>query len=83
MYQVQNIEATVKNLLETILPPAQTRSKKLVLPNNEISEGELAAVLGLLAREYNATLPCLVSILDKVSGDLNDLDKVFKGDKSV
>ena len=50
MYQVQNIEATVKNLLDTILPPTQVRSKKLVLPNNEISEGELAAVLGLLAR---------------------------------
>lgn len=50
MYQVQNIEATVKNLLENILPPAQSRSRKLVLPNNDISEGELAAVLGLLAK---------------------------------
>jgi hypothetical protein len=39
MIPVQNIEATVKNLLETILPSSQTKSKKLVLPNNELSEG--------------------------------------------
>lgn len=50
MIPVQNIEATVKNLLETILPTAQSKSRKLVLPNNELSEGELATVLAILAK---------------------------------
>ena len=50
MFQVQNIEATVKNLLDTIIPAAQSKSRRLVLPNNELSEGELATVLGILAK---------------------------------
>lgn len=40
-------------------------------------------MLGVLAKEYNTTLPNLLVKLDKVSGDLNELDKVFKGDANA
>lgn len=54
-----------------------------MLPSNDLTEGELASVLAILAKSYNTTLPSLISTLDRVSGDLNDLDKFFKGNKNV
>ena len=40
-------------------------------------------MLGVLAQEYNTTLPSLLAVLDRVSGDLGDLDKYYKGDLKV
>lgn len=40
-------------------------------------------MFGLLAKEYNTTLPALLFVLDRVSGDLDDLNRYFKGDKNV
>ena len=82
--QLQQVEQVIKGLAEQLgQSKPMSHSKKVVLPNNELSLGELAEVLGVLAKEYNTTLPNLLVKLDKVSGDLNDLDKVFKGDTNA
>lgn len=82
--QLQQVEQVIKGLTEQLgqSKPA-AHSKKVTLPNSELSLGELAEVLGVLAKEYNTTLPNLLVKLDKVSGDLNDMDKVFKGDTNA
>lgn len=82
--QIQEIEQTFKTIVEQIQPKAAGKpSQRVALPNTELSVGELATVLSVLAREYNTTLPNLLNKLDKVSGDLNELDKLFKGDSKV
>lgn len=79
--QIQEVEQAFKNIVEQI-QPIKT-NQRIALPNTELSVGELATVLSVLAREYNTTLPNLLNKLDKVSGDLNELDKLFKGDTKV
>lgn len=84
MQQIQEVEQAFKNIVEQIQPKSASKpSQRVSLPNTELSVGELATVLSVLAREYNTTLPNLLSKLDKVSGDLNELDKLFKGDSKV
>lgn len=39
--------------------------------------GELAELLSVLAKEYNTTLPLLIRKLDRVSGDVRALDKIY------
>lgn len=41
---------------------------------------ELASVLNVLAKEYHTTLPALVRKLDRVSGNLEHLDRTYNGD---
>jgi hypothetical protein len=41
---------------------------------------ELATVLSVLAKEYHTTLPALVRKLDRVSGNLEQLDRTYSGD---
>lgn len=53
------------------------------LPSNEMSLGELAQLLLILSKEYGTTLPVIIRKLDRVSGDVKALDKIFtnKDDK--
>jgi hypothetical protein len=82
------ITKEVKNLLEMVnsrvvqAPPAP--QAKLTLPSKDLSLGELAELLSVLAREYNTTLPVLIRRLDRVSGDVRALDKIYtqKDDKA-
>lgn len=80
------IAKDVKNLLEIvnnrIAQPAP--QPKLSLPSKDLSQGELAELLSVLAREYGTTLPVLIRKLDRVSGDVRALDKVYvqKDDKA-
>lgn len=49
-----------------------------------MSLGELAELLSVLAKEYNTTLPVLIRKLDRVSGDVRALEKIYtnKDDKA-
>ena len=67
--EVQNLLALV-NQKVTTQPPA---SSKVQLPSNEMSLGELAELLNVLAKEYGTTLPVLIRKLDRVSGDIKAL----------
>lgn len=42
-----------------------------------MSLGELAELLSVLAKEYNTTLPVLIRKLDRVSGDVRALEKIY------
>lgn len=44
---------------------------------------ELAEVLSVIAKEYNTTLSNLLHKLDSVSGDFDQLAKIFKGDTTA
>lgn len=45
--------------------------------------GELAELLNVLAQEYGTTLPVIIRKLDRVSGDVKALDRIYsqKDDK--
>lgn len=49
-----------------------------------MSLGELATLLQILAKEYGTTLPVIIRKLDRVSGDVKALDRIFtnKDDKA-
>jgi hypothetical protein len=42
-----------------------------------MSLGELAAILNVLAKEYNTNLPAVIRKLDRLSGDVQALDKLY------
>jgi hypothetical protein len=66
--------AKIKNLIGLSTIPTQSQSSKLTLQDNNMSVGELAAALNVLANEYKISLPTLLRKLDRLSGDLNALD---------
>jgi len=77
----------VKNLLDIVnsrIQPQAAQPQKLSLPSKDLSLGELAELLSVLAKEYNTTLPVLIRRLDRVSGDVRALDKTYtlKDDKA-
>jgi hypothetical protein len=59
---------------------SEKKSSKVALPQKELSVAELASVLNVLAKEYHTTLPALVRKLDRVSGNLEHLDRTYNGD---
>lgn len=59
---------------------ASESKKRVELPQKDISASELAAVLNVLAKEYHTTLPALLRKLDRVSGNLEHLDRAYGGD---
>lgn len=63
--------------------PTPVPQAKLTLPCKDLSLGELAELLSVLAKEYGTTLPILIRKLDRVSGDVRALDKIYfqKDDK--
>jgi len=67
--EIQNL-LTLVNQKVTTQPPS---SSKVQLPSNEMSLGELAELLNVLAKEYGTTLPVLIRKLDRVSGDIKAL----------
>ena len=77
------IAKEVKNLLELVNRKVNDQQQpsapqaKLTLPSKDISVGELAELLSVLAKEYNTTLPVLVRKLDRVSGDVKALDRIY------
>lgn len=79
----------MKNLLEQFnnkvtLQSTTSSQPKLTLPSKDLSLGELAELLSVLAKEYNTTLPVLIRKLDRVSGDVRALDRIYteKDDKA-
>lgn len=80
------ITKEVKTLLEIVnnrVSQPSAPQAKLNLPSKDLSLGELAELLSVLAKEYGTTLPVLIRRLDRVSGDVRALDKVYsqKDDK--
>ena len=77
----------VQNLLSHINQKINTQNvstpSKVQLPSKDLSLGELAELLNLLAKEYGTTLPVLIRKLDRVSGDVRALDQLYshKDDK--
>jgi hypothetical protein len=56
------------------------RSGRVNLPEKDLTTAELASVLNVLAKEYHTTLPALLRKLDRVSGNLEHLDRLYDGD---
>lgn len=77
----------MQNLLSHINQKIHTQNvtsqSKVQLPSNDMSLGELAQLLLILAKEYGTTLPVIIRKLDRVSGDVKALDRIFtnKDDK--
>lgn len=72
------ITKEVKSLLERVNRAVQPAPQpKFALTSKEMSLGELAELLAVLAREYGTTLPLLIRKLDRVSGDVRALDKIY------
>lgn len=59
---------------------SERKAARVALPQKELSVAELASVLNVLAKEYHTTLPALVRKLDRVSGNLENLDRTYSGD---
>ena len=59
---------------------SERRASRVALPQKELSVAELASVLNVLAKEYHSTLPALIRKLDRVSGNLEHLDRTYSGD---
>lgn len=59
---------------------ASESKKRVELPQKTFTASELASVLNVLAKEYHTTLPALLRKLDRVSGNLEHLDRVYSGD---
>jgi hypothetical protein len=68
------MNSIVKNLIGLSNVSTQSQSSKLTLQDTNMSVGELAAALNVLANEYKISLPTLLRKLDRLSGDLNALD---------
>lgn len=49
---------------------SEKKGNSISLPDKDLTAGELAAVLNILAKEYRTTLPALLRKLDRVSGNL-------------
>jgi hypothetical protein len=82
------ITKEVKNLIELVNSKVKSQAPapqpKITLPSKDLSLGELAELLSVLAKEYNTTLPVLIRKLDRVSGDVRALDRIYteKDDKA-
>ena len=59
---------------------SESKKSRVELPQKDITTAELAAVLNVLAKEYHTTLPALLRKLDRVSGNLEHLDRAYSGD---
>ena len=68
------MNSIVKNLIGLSNISTQSQPSKLTLQDTNLSVGELAAALNVLANEYKISLPTLLRKLDRLSGDLNALD---------
>lgn len=62
------------------MEPEKKSRTKTKIPDQTFSVEELASSLHVLAKEYKTTLPALLRKLDRVSGNVNDLAKVYAGD---
>ena len=64
-----NIRVNTHNVVST--------QSKAQLPSKDLSLGELAELLSILAKEYGTTLPVIIRKLDIVSGDVQALDRIY------
>jgi len=71
------VNSVVKNLIGIANSKAQSQTSKLTLQDKNLSVGELAMMLDVLANEYRISLPALLRKLDRLSGDLKALDYSF------
>lgn len=60
---------------------SEKKSARYSLPQKELTTAQLATVLNVLAKEYHTTLPALLRKLDRVSGNLEHLDRVYNGEQ--
>ena len=87
LFDQMELTREVQNLLSHINQKIHTQNvtsqAKIQLPSNDMSLGELAQLLLILAKEYGTTLPVIIRKLDRVSGDVKALDRIFsnKDDK--
>ena len=79
------LDGVVKNIMQIANTKNTSQaSSKISLPDSNLSLGELASVLNVLANEYSTTLPSLLRKLDTVSGNLDQLDRYYtQGDQKV
>jgi hypothetical protein len=72
------LDGVVKNIMQIANTKSSTQtSSKISLPDGNLTVGELASVLNVLANEYRTTLPSLLRKLDSVSGNLDHLDRYY------
>lgn len=79
--EVQNLLSQINQKINT--QNVATTQSKVQLPSKDLSLGELAELLNVLAKEYGTTLPVIIRKLDRVSGDVRALDRIYsqKDDK--
>lgn len=86
-YLSMELTSEVQHLLSHINQKIHTQNvtsqAKVQLPSNDLSIGELAQLLSILGKEYATTLPVIIRKLDRVSGDVRALDRIYsyKDDK--
>ena len=51
--------------------------------NDALSLEDVSVLIGILSKEYNTTASSILSKLDSVSGDLDALNRLQTGDRSV
>ena len=51
--------------------------------NDALSLEEVSTLIGILSKEYNTTASSILSKLDSVSGNLDALNRLQTGDRSV
>lgn len=58
----------------------EKKARSFIPPHNKLSVSELYEGLKDLARKYHTTLPVLLRKLDRVSGDIEYLQRCYAGD---
>ena len=78
------LDGVVKNIMQIANTKNTSQSaSRISLPDSNLSLGELASVLNVLANEHSTTLPSLLRKLDSVSGNLDQLSRYYQGDQKV
>lgn len=73
----KEVRSLIESLNSKVNKTVPVPAAKLTLPSKDISAGELIEMLAVLAKEYNTTLPLLIRKLDRVSGDIRALDRIY------
>ncbi|MCB0370850.1 MAG: hypothetical protein KDD45_15865 [Bdellovibrionales bacterium] len=83
MELTQEVQNLLSHINQKIHTQNVTSQSKVSLPSNQLSLGELAQLLAILAKEYGTTLPVIIRKLDRVSGDVRALERIYsqKDDK--
>ncbi len=81
---MDSIFKNIIGLTSARIQDAKTQGfENLSLPDKTLSTAELVSLLNVLAQEYRTNLPTLIRKLDRVSGDIILLDRVFAGEENL